>query len=93
MHPSTTAIITATEYTDGIFLQIHVQIFYGPLHPLECMPWILLFCIFGDFYASGIRDAEVNKDTAYFFGMDKRLLEDFVLKCNQRKYWMSFIDR
>ena len=23
--------------------------------------------------------------------MDKRLLEDFVLKCNQWKYWMSFI--
>ena len=24
MHPSTTAIITATEYTNGIFLQIHM---------------------------------------------------------------------
>ena len=23
--------------------------------------------------------------------MDKRLLEDFVLKCNQWKYWMSFV--
>ena len=45
----------------------HVQIFYGSLHPLECMPWILLFCIFGDFYASGMQDAEVNKVTAYFF--------------------------
>ena len=44
----------------------HVQIFYGSLHPLECMPWILLFCIFGDFYASGMQDAEVNKVTAYF---------------------------
>ena len=44
----------------------HVQIFYGSLRPLECMPWILLFCIFGDFYASGMQDAEVNKVTAYF---------------------------
>ena len=35
MHPSTTAIITATEYTDGS-TNTHVQIFYGPLYPLEC---------------------------------------------------------
>ena len=55
------------------------------------MPWILLFCIFGDIYASGIQDAEVNKVTAYFFCMDKRLLEDFAVKSNQWKSWMSFI--
>ena len=64
---------------------------YWSLRPSECMPWILLFCIFGDFYASGMQDAEVNKVTAYFFGMDKRLSEYFVLKCNQWKYWKSFI--
>ena len=28
MHPSTTAIITATEYTNGIFLQIHMFRFF-----------------------------------------------------------------
>ena len=67
------------------------KFFYGSLRPLEWMPWILLFCIFGDFYASGIQDAEVNTCHCIFFCMDKRLLEDFVLKCNQWKYWMSFI--
>ena len=67
------------------------RFFYGSLRPLEWMPWILLFCIFGDFYASGIQDAEVNTCHCIFFCMDKRLLEDFVLKCNQWKYWMSFI--
>ena len=52
---------------DRSTLLTHVQIFCGSLRPLECMPWILLFCIFGDYYASGIQDAEVNKVTAYFF--------------------------
>ena len=62
MHPSTTAIITTTEYTNrNISTNTHVQF----LLPLECMP--LLFCIFGDFYASGMQDAEVNKVTVYFF--------------------------
>ena len=32
-----------------------------------------------------------HKVTADFFCMDKRLLEDFVVKCIQWKYWMSFI--
>ena len=35
MHPSTTAIITATEYTDGIFLQIHMFRFFMDL----CFHW------------------------------------------------------
>ena len=75
MHPSTTAIITATEYTNGIFLQVHMfRFFYGSLRPLECMPSILLFCIFGDFYASGIQDAEVNKVTAYFFLYEQEII-------------------
>ena len=92
MHPSTTAIITATEYTNGIFLQIHMFRFFMDLcvHWIA-IPWILLFCIFGDFYASGMQDAEVNKVTACFFCMGKRLLEDFVVKCMQWKYWLSFI--
>ena len=43
---------------------------------------IIIFHLW-DFYASGMQDVEVNKVTAYFFWMDKRLLEDFVLKFNQ----------
>ena len=35
MHPSTTAIITATEYTNGIFLQIHMFRFFMDL----CVHW------------------------------------------------------
>ena len=31
MHPSTTAIITATEYTNGIFVQIHSLRFFMDL--------------------------------------------------------------
>ena len=35
MHPSTTAIITAAEYTNGIFLQIHMFRFFMDL----CVHW------------------------------------------------------
>ena len=86
MHPLTTASITATEYTNGIFLQIHMFIFFRDLDfaSIGMHAMNILFCIFGDFYASGMQDTEVNKVTAYFFFcMDKRLLEHFVLKCNQ----------
>ena len=72
-------------------LNTHVQIFYWSLRPSECMPWILLLCIFGDFYASGMQDAEVNKVTAYFFCTDKSLFKDLVFERNHWKYWMSFI--
>ena len=80
MHPSTTAIITTAEYTNGIFLQIHMFRFFMDL----CVHWnacheCYYFASLGIFYASGIQDAEVNKVIAYFFCMDKRLLEDFVL--------------
>ena len=91
MHPSTTAIITATEY--GIFLQIHMLRFFMDLcvHWIA-IPWILLFCIFGDFYASGMQYMQRLKSLhIFFFCMEKRLLEDFVVKCNQWKHWMSFI--
>ena len=44
----------------------HVQMFFWSMRPSECMPWILLSCNFGDLYASGMQDAEVNKVTAYF---------------------------
>ena len=83
MVPSTTAILTATEYTIGIFLQIHMFGFFMDL----CVHWnayqYYYFASLGIFYSSGIQDVEVNKVTAYFFCMDKGLLEDFVLKCNQ----------
>ena len=65
--------------------------FFWSMRPSECMPWILLSYNFGDLYASGMQDAEVNKVTAYFFGMDKKLLDNYVLEFNQRKYRVSFI--
>ena len=62
---STTAIITATEYTNGIFLQIHMFRFFMDL----CIHWNA--CHEYYYFASlGIfmhQDAEVNKVTAYFF--------------------------
>ena len=69
MHPSTTASITATEYTNGIFLQIHMFIFFMDLDfaSIGMHAMNILFCIFGDFYASGMQDAEVNKVTAYIY--------------------------
>ena len=83
MHPSTTAIITTTEYTNGIFLQIHMFRFFMDL----CIHWSACheyyYFAFLGIYASGMQDAEVNKVNAYFFCMDKRVLEDFVVKCNQ----------
>ena len=76
MHPSTTAIITATEYTNGIFLQIHMFRFFMDL----CIHWSVCheYCYFASL-GIFMQDAAVNKVTAYFFCMDKRLLEDFVL--------------
>ena len=92
MNHSTIAIITAaTEHKWDIATNTHVQMFFWSMRPSECMPWILLSCNFGDLYASGMQDAEVNKVTAYFFGMDKKLLDNFVLEFNQWKYQMSFI--
>ena len=44
---------------NGIFLQIHMfRSMYRSLHPTGRMPWIIKFCFFGDFYASGMQDAE-----------------------------------
>ena len=88
---STTAIITATEYTNGIFLQIHMFKFFMDL----CVQWnscheYYCFASLGIFMHQGCRMQRLT-ESLHIFCMDKRLLEDFVLKCNQWKYWMSFI--
>ena len=93
MHPSTTAIITATEYTIGIFLQIHIfRFFMDPgVHWNACHQYYY-FASLEIFMHQGYRMQRLTKSLHnYFFCMDKRLLEDFVVKCNQWKYWMSFI--
>ena len=43
----------------NISTNTHVQIFYWFLRPSECMPRILLFCITGDFYASGMQQGSI----------------------------------
>ena len=84
MHPSTTAIIiTATEYTNGIFLQIHMFQFFMDL----CVHWnachqYYQFASLGIFVHQGYRMQRLTK-SVHIFLYDKRLLEDFVLKCNQ----------
>ena len=88
MHPSTTAIITATEYTNGIFLQIHMFRFFMDL----CIHWnacheYYYFASLGIFMHQGCRMQRLTK-SLHIFCMDKRLLEDFFKKW---KYWMSFI--
>ena len=67
MHPSTTAIITATEDTNGIFLQIHMFRFSWIFVSIGMHAVNIIICIFGDFYASGMQDEKVNKVTAHFF--------------------------
>ena len=75
--------------------------FFWSMRPSECMLWILLSCNFGDLYASGMQDAEVNKVTAYFFGMDKKLLDNYVLEFNHAKkipgviysLWLSLLQK
>ena len=65
MHPLTTAIITATEYTNGIYLQMHMFRFFVDLyvHWNACHEYYY-FASLGIFMH---QDAEVNKVTAYFF--------------------------
>ena len=79
MHPSTTALKTATKYTDGIFLQIHMFRFLWIFASIgrACHEYYY-FASLGIFKHQGCR-TQVNKVTAYFFCMDKRLLEDFVV--------------
>ena len=43
------------------------------------------------FMHQGYRTHRLTKSLPIFFCMDKRLLEVFVVKCIQWKYWMSFI--
>ena len=91
MQPSTTAIIFATQYTNHIFLQIHMFRFFMDL----CVHWnacheYYYFASLGIFMHQGYRMQRLTK-SLHIFWMDKWLLEDFVLKCNQWKYWMSFI--
>ena len=92
MHPSTTAIITATEYTNGIFLQIHMFRFFMDL----CVHWNAChqcyhFASLGIFMHQGYRMQRLTKSLHIFLYGQEIILEDFVLKCNQWKYWMSFI--
>ena len=91
MHPSTTAKITATEYINGIFLQIHMFRFFIDLCILRnaCHEYYY-FASLGTFMHQGYRMQRLKK-SLHIFCMDKRLLEDFVLERNQWKYWMSFI--
>ena len=88
---STTAIITATEYPNGIFLQIDMFRFFMDLcvHQNACHEYYY-FASLGIFMHQEYRTQRLTK-SLHIFCMDKRLLEDFVLKCNQLKYWMSFI--
>ena len=92
MHPSTTAIITATEYTNGIFLQINMFWFFVDLyvHWNACHEYYY-FASLGIFMHQGCRMQRSIKSLHIFFCLDKRLLEDFVVKCIKWKYWMSFI--
>ena len=91
MHPSTTAIITVTDLQTGYFYKYTCSDFFMDL----CVYWntsheYYYFASLGIFMHQGCRMQRLTK-SLHIFCMDKRLLEDFVLKCNQWKYWMSFI--
>ena len=91
MHPSTTAIITVTDLQTGYFYKYTCSDFFMDL----CVYWntcheYYYFASLGIFMHEGCRMQRLTK-SLHIFCMDKRLLEDFVLKCNQWKYWMSFV--
>ena len=77
MHPSTTAIITVTEYKRNISTNTHVLC----VHWNTCHEYYY-FASLGIFMHQGCRMQRLTK-SLHIFCMDKRLLEDFVLKCNQ----------
>ena len=75
MHPSTTAKITATEYINGIFLQIHMFRFFIDLCILRnaCHEYYY-FASLGTFMHQGYRMQRLKK-SLNICCMDKRLLE------------------
>ena len=75
MHPSTTAKITATEYINGIFLQIHMFRFFIDLciHRNASHEYYY-FASLGTFMHQGYRMQRLKK-SLHIFCMDKRLLE------------------
>ena len=67
MRRSTTTIKTATEITrTGYFYKYTCSDRSIELYVLRDA-WHGLFCIFGDFYASGNQDAEVTKSLYIYF--------------------------
>ena len=51
-------------HTNRIFYQRNVLIDRSFFVSYGSMPWIILFWVFGDFYASGMHDAEITKSLA-----------------------------
>ena len=83
MHASTTATITATEYTNRIFLELHMFRFFVDL----CIHWnahheYYYIASLGIIMHQGYKMQRLTR-SLHIFCMDKGLLEDFVLKCNQ----------
>ena len=80
MHPSTTAIITATEYTNGIFLQIHMFRFFMDL----CVHWnacheYYYFPSLGIFMHQGYRMQRLTK-SLHIFLYGQEIIRRFCFK-------------
>ena len=84
MNPSTTAIITATEYTNRIFVQLILMFrFFIDLcvHQNACHEYYY-FASLGIFMHRGCRTQRLTKSLHIFFCTDKRLFKDFVFERN-----------
>ena len=55
------SLLKKRNYTDRIFYQRNLQIDRSFFASYGNMPWIILFWVFGDFYASGMQDPEITK--------------------------------